>query len=83
MTNIYRHRFTCTCPNNGQSVDYALEIEVGHTIMAEAIVAACAAARDLPMPYHENIADSLAAQFGGRQRIFAHHNGVDIETVRP
>jgi hypothetical protein len=55
----------------------------GHVIMAEDVVEACRQARDLPKPYHENIADDLAAKFGGRQCLTAHHHGVDIETVRP
>jgi hypothetical protein len=32
--------------------------------------------------FHEEIADQLHTQLGGRQILKAHHHGVDIETVR-
>jgi poly(3-hydroxybutyrate) depolymerase len=80
--NIYRARFSATCPNNGATIAYQLAIEAPFIIMAEAITAACTAAAECPKPYHENIADFLHSKLGGRQVITAHHHGVDIITVR-
>jgi hypothetical protein len=82
--NIYRHRFTAPCCNNGIVVIYDLELAVEDAvcIMVEDIQAACIEAADLPKPYHENIADFLFARFGGSQIIKAHHHGTDIETRR-
>lgn len=80
--NIYRHRFSVDCPNNGQHIDYALEVRAFHLVMAEDIVTACAGAAGIERPYHENIADMLHARFGGWQRLVAFHHGVEIETLR-
>jgi hypothetical protein len=33
--------------------------------------------------FHEDFADSLLRQFGGRQTLSAHHHGTDIQTIRP
>lgn len=76
--NRYRHRFTCTCPNNGVRVEYVLEVETAGMIMVEAIVEACRVEK----AFHEDLADQLHAKLGGRQVLRAHHHGVDIETVR-
>ena len=32
--------------------------------------------------YHEDIADQLLREFGGKQTLTANHHGVDIKTVR-
>jgi hypothetical protein len=80
--NIYRTSFSATCPNNGETIAYALTIEATAVIMAEDIVAACKRASLCEKPYHETIADYLHKQLGGRQTITAHHHGVDIETRR-
>lgn len=78
--NIYRRTFTAVCPNNGQAIDYALEIRHSDTVMVEGIVKATSA---LEPTYHEDLADDLWQRFGGLQKLSAHHHGVDIETVRP
>lgn len=80
--NTYRHRFTVACPNNSLPVIYRLRIRSLSVVMVEDIAAFCAGLAAIPRPYHENIADALFAKFGGRQRIRAHHHGVDIETHR-
>ena len=82
VRNIYRHRFEGPCPNNDAVIDYSVEIETIRVVMVEEIVEACVKARDLPKPYHENIADYLFERFGGRQRMVAFHHGVEIETRR-
>lgn len=80
--NIYRHRFTATCPNNGQTIAYRLEIEAESVIMVEDIDKHCRAAALCNKPYHENIANYLYASLGGRQTIIAWHHGTEIETRR-
>lgn len=80
--NIYRHRFSAPCVNNGLSIAYEVEIQTSWTVMVEDIVAECIAARDAEKPYHETIADRLYEKFGGLQRMVAFHHGVEIETRR-
>lgn len=77
--NIYTQRFRATCPNNGCTVDYTLVIESPRMIMVEDIQAATHALEG----YQEEFADGLLAKFGGRQTLFAHHHGTDIQTIRP
>lgn len=77
--NVYRQYFWATCPRNGRSVDYVLTIETPRTIMVEEIQAAVSRLRG----YHEDFADKLFEQFGGQQKLVAHHHGTDIETRRP
>lgn len=78
MRNIYRYRFSCTCPVDGDTVWYALEIESRGKILAEDIRRIC----DRPSAFHEDLANDLAA-LGGNQVLKAEHNGVHIETIRP
>lgn len=77
--NIYRHQFVSHCPNNGQHIIYALEIESAEVIHVEHIVTV---ANLLANSFHEDIADELHERFGGRQTLRAHHHGVDIESRR-
>lgn len=77
--NTYTQHFRATCPNNGRSVDYVLTIESVWTILVEEIQAAVTKLTG----YHEDFADQLFAQFGGRQTLTAHHHGTDVRTVRP
>lgn len=77
--NIYRHQFVSTCPVNGASIIYVLEIRATATIRVEHIVTACALH---PRAFHEAIADDLFERFGQVQILKAHHHGVDIETIR-
>lgn len=74
--NIYRHTFTARCPNNDATISYALEIRSRRTLMVEAIVEVC----QFDIGFHEDIAETLHSRLGGRQRLTAHHHGVDIET---
>ena len=76
--NTYTHRFKARCPNNGQTINFALEIETEETLMVEDILLACSNLNEL----HEKIADNLLREFGGKQTLTAHHHGVDIKTVR-
>ena len=77
--NIYRHTFQRTCPVDAALIDYSLELRTDATVMVGAIKAACSGGPVL----HEELADKLAAQFGGAQRIVATHQGVQVETLRP
>lgn len=77
--NIYRHTFTATCPSDGETVIYSLEIRSLTMIHVEHIKTAAAL---IKKGWHEQIADELSNQFGGDQTIIATHQGVEIETVR-
>jgi len=77
--NTYRHTFVATCPSDGESIVYRLEIKVPEVIMVEHIRTATAL---IKKGYHEKIADELHERFGGEQRIVATHQGVEIETLR-
>lgn len=77
--NIYRTTFSVRCPNNNQSVTYHLTVESPDMISVEDIVSVT---KQIQLGYHEEVADKLAAAFGGAQRLVAHHHGVEIETHR-
>lgn len=77
--NIYRYQFGAICPNNGDLIVYQLEISTAAVIYVEHIKTHAALTK---IAYHEELADNLYAQFGGRQIMTAHHHGVDIETRR-
>lgn len=77
--NIYRHTFTASCPSDGETIVYSLEIRSLGVIMVEHIKTATSLIKS---GYHERIADELADRFGGDQTIIATHQGVEIETVR-
>lgn len=78
--NIYRTKFMATCPVNGLSIAYALEIQTGEVIRVEDIIRKADSIRE---GLHEDIADQLHVAFGGSQRLKATHDRVDIETIRP
>jgi hypothetical protein len=77
--NIYRHIFTATCPSDGDTIVYSLEIRSLAIVMVEHIRTATALIKS---GYHERIADELAERLGGDQTIKAVHQGIEIETVR-
>lgn len=77
--NIYQHRFVAQCPVNGQAIIYDLEIRTTTKVLVEHLLTACALFR---VGYHEDIADSLFARFGGLQAMRAHHHGVTIISLR-
>lgn len=77
--NIYTQPFRALCPVNERNVDYLLTIESPRMIMVEEIQAAVSKL----VGFHEEFADKLYAQFGGKQTIVAHHHGTDVETIRP
>ena len=77
--NVYRTTFSVRCPNNNRPVTYHLTIESPDSISVEEIVSVT---RQIQFGYHEDVADKIAASFGGAQRLVAHHHGVDIETLR-
>lgn len=77
--NIYRHTFAATCPSDGDTIIYSLEIRTLDVVMVEHIRTATALVKS---GYHERIADELAERLGGDQTIKAVHQGVEIETVR-
>lgn len=76
--NIYRTRFNSRCPENGDIINYELEIQSRETLMAEWIERAAAVESSL----HEVLADALFKRFGGRQSLKARHGSVEIETIR-
>jgi hypothetical protein len=78
--NIYTQRFRAKCASNNRTVEYTLTLEASSVIMVEDLQAAVAT---FESGYHEDFADKLFAQFGGKQTIEAHHHGTDIKTVRP
>jgi hypothetical protein len=77
--NIYRHTFAATCPADGESIIYRLEIRTARMIMVEHLRTETAL---IKKGYHEKIADDLAEKFGGLQIMEALHQGVQIVTVR-
>lgn len=77
--NIYRHKFICACPTNGQQIAFELEITSTTMIHVEHIVTAAALHKT---GFHEDLADHLHKALGGSQVLRAHHHGVDIETIR-
>ena len=77
--NIYRHTFAATCPSDGDTIIYSLEIRSLAVVMVEHIRTATALIKS---GYHERIADDLAERLGGDQTIKAVHQGIEIETVR-
>lgn len=76
--NIYRHQFVSKCPIDLEPIIYSLEIYKDDFISAEAIEKAC----KVEMTLHENLANNLHREFGGRQVLKARHGRVDIETIR-
>lgn len=77
--NIYRHTFAATCPADGETIIYRLEIRSLVMIHVEHIKTATAL---IKKGWHEQIADRLSEALGGEQTIIAIHQGVEIETVR-
>lgn len=76
--NIYRHKFSSTCPRDKRSISYELEIVSNEMILVEDIIAAT----KIDQGFHEDIADLLVAALGGVQTLRAHHQKVYIETIR-
>lgn len=77
--NIYKIRFERECPVDGAVIDYTLHIATTETIMAEMLKAACC----LPgRAFHEDMANRLHKEFGGKQIMVAKHGVVDITTFR-
>jgi hypothetical protein len=76
--NIYRIQFVSKCPINEDMIIYSLEIQKDDFIPAEAIEKAC----DVKMTLHENLANNLFREFGGRQTLTAVHGRVEIQTIR-
>ena len=77
--NTYQIRFWVTCPSNGKSIEYALEIKTKTMIQVEDLMAFLSEEKTA---YHEPLADRLAAKFGGVQTMTANHHGVQITTER-
>lgn len=80
MVNIYRTEFFARCPNNGVRIKYRLEIRTTAVIQVERVVSKVEA---LTEGFHEELADSLHAAFGGSQTLVADHHSVEIQTERP
>lgn len=76
--NIYRIQFVSECPINGEMVIYNLEISKDDFIAAESIEKAV----NVKMVLHENLANNLHREFGGRQVMTAKHGCVEIQTIR-
>jgi hypothetical protein len=77
--NKYKVKFQATCPVNGDSIEYSLQISIDRMIRVEALLEAV---NGFGSGFHEEIANVLHKKFGGRQLIIAIHGGVIIETER-
>lgn len=77
--NIYSLEFFAVCPNNGARIKYWLTIQTSAVIMVERINDTVML---LDRGFHEEFADQLFREFGGKQILIADHHGVTIETVR-
>lgn len=77
--NIYRARFSATCPNNGVVIEYDLTLVASRVIMVEAIIDKLA---EFQTGFHEDLADVLHSEFGGLQKLQGYHHGVEIITLR-
>ena len=77
--NTYKYTFPVICPNDGELIVYGLTIESEKKIMVEHIVTSCKMIKE---NHHEDIADILISQFGGKHTIAATHQGVAITTLR-
>lgn len=75
--NIYEYDFSASCPNDGESIKYRLEIECEEMIMAEHIVEICNQAHG----YQENIAKELKQKISGNIKLIGTHSGVRITTL--
>lgn len=78
--NIYRADFHARCPVNAARIHYHWTLTTHEVVRVEEINDAL---DTIHAGFHENIADSLRALFGGRQTLIAEHHGVTIETTRP
>lgn len=79
MVNTYSTDFFAKCPTNGVRIAYRLKIETRDVVAVEEIIEFVESVR---LGFHEDIADSLFAKFGGLQTLTADHHGVTIETKR-
>jgi hypothetical protein len=77
--NTYRTAFHAVCPANGARIGYSLTIETTVMVPVEQLNAKL---EGLDHAFHEDLADQLYAEFGGRQRMTAVHDGVEITTDR-
>lgn len=77
--NRYTTIFFSKCPANNLRIKYELVIETHSTIFVEELLSFLSS---FVVAYHENIADKLIEQFGGKQTLKAWHHGVLIETQR-
>ncbi len=77
--NTYRTTFAVECPNNGQRIEYLLEIQTTKVILVEKLQSFL---KKNKRAFHEDLADALVEAFGGLQTLKAEHHGVLIETVR-
>ena len=78
--NRYTTEFFSQCPNNNVRIKYTFVIETSTVIQVEQIIDAVML---LDRGFHEELADQLHREFGGKQTLTAHHHGVLIETERP
>ena len=77
--NTYTVQFFAFCPVNGVRILYTLSIEIDLVIMAETLIDTVTL---IDKGFHEEIADDLLREFGGKQVMTANHHGVEIKTVR-
>lgn len=77
--NTYRLKFLAKCPNDGAMIFYKWELKTPDLHMVEDLKAAVALITE---GHQERIADDLHQQFGGEQRMWGIHQGVEVETVR-
>jgi hypothetical protein len=81
--NSYTLMFFSRCPLNGSRIEYTWKIENPANCNALLVEDLIDAVGLLDRGMHEEIADTLFREFGGKQTLTANHHGVQIETVRP
>lgn len=75
--NTYRYKFSVTCPNDGETIHYKLEMKSERMIMVEDIIDSI---RNIGSTYQEEIAGMLFRTFGCSMVLKGSHRGVSVTT---
>ena len=75
--NIYEYQFITVCPNDGEKINYSLQVESDQMIMAEHIVETCRQIKG----FQEAIASELKEKIGGNVKLTGTHSGVRITSI--
>lgn len=77
--NVYQGVFKSVCPSDGDNIIYTYTIYSDNVLMVEDINRKVSLFKQA---YHEQCADDLFSEFGGKQIMEATHQGVKIITYR-